>query len=403
MEVDKSVLALLVFVAVMSTTPSWVAAQGSAVITDQINKNLEKRIEAIRENLEREVVKSEGDQRRATSLLGEVRTLDKQLLKAARRSEELRAEESRLTKEYRVLSERLDGLDRQRERRQSILVQRLSSIYRRGRIGSARVMLQAAESAEPIRMARYLAAISQADVSAVRGYEGARYEYRTALAEMTKRKAQSAATRAELKRANASYEKTRVQKVALLARVKAELTVRKIEMKRLKSAEDELRMILTEAPPLQRHEPRQASLRRRLPPKLYDRFTARKGHLAVPLRGNVLRRFGEDSGHGLKSKGIVVRPYRDGRVFSIAAGEVVFAGPFPGLGSTVIINHGDRYHSVYARLDRIGVEVGSLVTTGAQMGELRAADSTLHFELRAEGKAVNPMIWFAGGEGAFTR
>ena len=400
-------LALALFVGATAGLATGAGAQGSSGITDQINKNIEKRIESIRENLEREVVKSQGDQRRATSLLGEVRTLDKQLLKAARSSEELRAEESRLTKDYRKLSERLKVLDHEQAQRRGILVKRLGSIYRRGRIGSARAMLQAAESAEPIRMARYLAAINQADVSAMREYETVRHEHQAALAKMEKRKAQSAATRAELKRANGSYEKTRSQKVAFLARVKAELAARKIEMKRLKSAEDELRTILAEGPPqepsgVDRPPRREASLRR-LPPQLNMKFSARKGLLAAPLRGTVLHRFGDVDGSGLKAKGIVIKPDRDGRVFGIAAGEVVFAGPFPGLGNTVILNHGDRYHSVYAQLDRINVEVGSLVTRGTQVGELRAPDSALHFELRAEGKAVNPMTWFSGGEAAFTR
>jgi septal ring factor EnvC (AmiA/AmiB activator) len=99
----------------------------------------------------------------------------------------------------------------------------------------------------------------------------------------------------------------------------------------------------------------------------------------------------------------MVRAEGDRRVVTVAEGEVVFAGPFPGLGNTIILNHGDRYHTVYAHLSSVAHEVGQKVRQNEVIGALAAADPMLHFELRSEGKAVDPLPWFAGGEAAFSR
>ena len=93
----------------------------------------------------------------------------------------------------------------------------------------------------------------------------------------------------------------------------------------------------------------------------------------------------------------------DRRVMTVAEGEVVFAGPFPGLGNTIILNHGDRYHTVYAHLSSIAHEVGQKVRQNEMIGSLAASDPMLHFEIRSEGKAVDPVPWLAGGEAAFSR
>ncbi len=394
---------LLVFAVVFAGVgvPAY-AQQDDNNISAEINKNLEKQIESIRENMERAVVKEGDDERKAASLLEEVRTLDKQLLKAGRRTEELRVQEAQLEAEYGELSERVNQIDEERARRRSILVQRLSSIYRRGRVGSTRAMLQAAASAEPIRMARYLAAISQSDGAAVRGYEESSHAYAMALADMEKQQVASAATRAALERANAEYERTRASKAKTLTRVKAEMAARKIELRRLKATEDALRKILAEAPPPPKPAPVRVA-RRTEPASARTPFGARKGTMAPPVYGRLLRGFGADDGHGVKAKGIVVAADLDRRVFAIAAGEIVFAGPFPGLGNTVVINHGDRYHSVYAHLDRIFTEVGGVVPAGRSIGSLDSRDGQLHFEIRAEGKAVDPVAWFDRGKDAFRR
>lgn len=376
-------------------------------ISKEINQRLEKQIETIRENLNEQASRSQDDSRKAASVLDEVRAIDQRLLSSSRKSEDLRDEEKSLEADYAQLSQMLTVLDAERAKTRLEIVKRLNGIYRRGRLGSPRVMIEAASSTEPLRMARYLAAISKADAAAMHEYEHARGKYRQTLAEMEAAKTSAAATRRELAQENAAYEKIRGEKLALLKRIESEMTVRNTEMKRLKAAEEDLAKILAETPIPEPGKdsgeaaPQPIKLVRRYTPS-GEPFSKLKGRLGTPMEGEIVERFGVENGSGVRHNGIVIRPGEDRRVMAVADGEVVFAGPFPGLGNTVVINHGERYHSVYAQLDQIGPEVGQQIRRGSQVGFL-AAGSTLHFELRAQGKPLDPLAWFAGGKQAFAR
>jgi len=84
-------------------------------------------------------------------------------------------------------------------------------------------------------------------------------------------------------------------------------------------------------------------------------------------------------------------------IFATAAGTVSFAGPSGGYGNLVLIDHADGWQSWYAHLSLISVTVGQEVEQGEVIG---AAGSTgystgphLHFELRHEGRPVDPLVY----------
>ena len=84
-------------------------------------------------------------------------------------------------------------------------------------------------------------------------------------------------------------------------------------------------------------------------------------------------------------------------ITAAASGTVVFAGGDPccSYGYYVIIDHGDGLHTLYAHFSRLGVRKGDVVARGEALG---VAGNTgysrgvhLHFEVRLNGKRVNPM------------
>lgn len=76
-------------------------------------------------------------------------------------------------------------------------------------------------------------------------------------------------------------------------------------------------------------------------------------------------------------------------------GEVIIAGWRNGFGNTVVLNHFDGYTTLYAHLSKISVSVGQEVDHGQRIGSVGSTGwSTgphLHFEIRIDGKAVDPM------------
>lgn len=85
---------------------------------------------------------------------------------------------------------------------------------------------------------------------------------------------------------------------------------------------------------------------------------------------------------------------RGAPIFATAGGKVVEAGWSRGYGKTVKILHAFGYETVYGHLHRIRVKTGDTVERGDRIGDMgntgRSTGTHLHYEVRINGKAVNP-------------
>ncbi len=126
---------------------------------------------------------------------------------------------------------------------------------------------------------------------------------------------------------------------------------------------------------------------------------SRKGKLRWPIRGRIKVRFGKRSGPGkLRYAGVQLAPIGKNRqVKTVASGQVRYADWFGGYGLMMIIDHGDGMISVYAHNDALFKQVGDWVEEGeviALAGSTGWVERTLlYFELRDNGKPVNPVKW----------
>jgi len=81
-------------------------------------------------------------------------------------------------------------------------------------------------------------------------------------------------------------------------------------------------------------------------------------------------------------------------VVAAAAGRVIFSGPGPrGYGNLLIVKHDNETLSVYAHNRALLVKEGANVTRGQRIAELGDSDADrpkLHFEIRKQGKPVDP-------------
>ncbi|NME35440.1 MULTISPECIES: peptidoglycan DD-metalloendopeptidase family protein [Fusobacterium] len=82
-------------------------------------------------------------------------------------------------------------------------------------------------------------------------------------------------------------------------------------------------------------------------------------------------------------------------VYAAKRGEVTFAGVAGGYGNLVKIKHSDGYETRYAHLNKINVKKGQKIQQGQIIGESgmtgRVTGPHLHFEVRKNGKTLNPM------------
>ncbi|GAD90698.1 MULTISPECIES: peptidoglycan DD-metalloendopeptidase family protein [Vibrio] len=110
-----------------------------------------------------------------------------------------------------------------------------------------------------------------------------------------------------------------------------------------------------------------------------------------PTKGRVINKF---SSGETGNKGIDIAGQRGQAVISTAKGSVVYSGnALRGYGNLIIVKHNDNYLSAYAHNDKLLVHEGQQVTAGqkiATMGSSGTNGVKLHFEIRYQGKSVNP-------------
>lgn len=128
---------------------------------------------------------------------------------------------------------------------------------------------------------------------------------------------------------------------------------------------------------------------RQTPPSSRSR-TAGEVTWRWPSEGKLVRLDLPTSDKGLNISGMLGQ-----EIHAAAAGEVVYSGSgLLGYGKLIIIKHNDTYLSAYAHNDRILIEEGMQVTIGQQiatMGIGKNGKPLLHFEIRKNGKPVDPM------------
>ncbi len=116
--------------------------------------------------------------------------------------------------------------------------------------------------------------------------------------------------------------------------------------------------------------------------------------LIWPVKGTIVQKFGillnQQYDTRTKSNGIDIKASPGARVRAAARGEVIYAGKFLGYGNMVIIDHG-KFMTVYSNLAEIWKSVGSRVNQGDNIGVLPRKNPILHFELRINKKAVDPL------------
>ena len=116
-----------------------------------------------------------------------------------------------------------------------------------------------------------------------------------------------------------------------------------------------------------------------------------------PAKGKVLGEFSEST------KGIDIAGKAGQPVAASAAGKVVYSGAgLRGYGKLIIIKHNNTYLSAYAHNDKILVKEGQAVTKGQKIAEMGNTDTTevkLHFEIRKNGKPVDPLKYLPGLSG----
>ena len=323
--------------------------------------------------------------RQATTVLGDLRKLE---IQRDLRIQEWKQAEAAAAEAQQALvhaGDRLAALELERTAQLPNLRTQLVDVYKRGRSGYARLLFGAADLRDFARATRSVAALSSINERRVG-------EYRRTLQGLTKQRTaldlsarQLNAREAEARAARAVADRAVADVSSTIARIDSRRDLTAQYVGELQVAYDRLQQLVSSA-----GRSRESVAVPLLP------F---RGSLEWPAPGRVAARFGQASdrlGGTAARNGIEIAVPENTAVHAVHGGTVALAGPFVGFGNLVILEHGSNNYSLYGYLGTVGVERGATVDAGAELGRSGSAPAgppTLFFEMRIDGRSVDPLQW----------
>jgi septal ring factor EnvC (AmiA/AmiB activator) len=110
----------------------------------------------------------------------------------------------------------------------------------------------------------------------------------------------------------------------------------------------------------------------------------------LPVSGQVVTGLGEVSSAGVRSRGLTLATVPGAQIVAPTGGRVLYAGPFRGYGTIVILDHGGGWTSLVTGFDRVTARVGDTVTQGGPLGRAGAGEAPrVTVELRRRGRPID--------------
>jgi murein hydrolase activator len=356
---------------------------------------VDKDIEGIRKKIESEkqgisqVQKKEGS---VLQLLGKIE------VELERKNKELRRANSRLDSiaaEMRNEEAEAERIHASISARQERLKDRAVALYRWHRSGSPFIILNGSVSfAGLLQRTRYLQTTVLFDsdlIEKLREEAQAQENLKTKLAQ---RKEELDAQRQVLGEAADSVRKEAEKKREVLASLKQEKETRVRALKELEQAALRLQKMMDDLSKQAIAKPPE------FPPG--TGMGTMRGKLNWPVKGELKSEFGKARHREFAAEvfrnGIDIEAPAGEEIKVVERGRVVFADRFAGYGKTVIVDHGERYYTIYAHLSEILKKNGDGVKRGETLGLVGDSDSLsgagLYFEMRKDGRSIDPVPWF---------
>ena len=135
------------------------------------------------------------------------------------------------------------------------------------------------------------------------------------------------------------------------------------------------------------------------------RVAIQKLPFAHPLNENFQYTSGFGPRWGTMHYGTDMAARHGSPILATADGVIDFAGWEKGYGKLVKIKHDFGYETRYAHLSKISVKVGQRISQGARIGKMgntgRSTGTHLHYEIRRNGKPINPMKYIRAKQNVF--
>lgn len=288
---------------------------------------------------------------------------------------------------------------------------RLTSLYKAGEIGALRMFFSAESFPQLAENIRYMRSILDNDKKVFAEYKQKIDELRKLKGNLERDADRKERIKKSIAEKKLEIEQEKIKKASYLQKVRQDRTSYEKSLKDLQANAGRLQAMITKLEALSRRKsvpprhdkPGGKSTKQpeELPPVPDRGFASQKGRMSLPVRGHILESYGKHKHPEFNSytfsKGLSISAAAGSEIKSIYEGTVIFADSFKGFGNMIIVDHGGGYFSLYAHAARIMKKVGAEVSKHETIATVGDSDSSkgsmLYFEIRHQGKPVDPAGW----------
>ena len=357
-------------------------------------RELRGRIEA----LQKQLSGAEGTKSEAADAL---RESERAISEANRSLRELGAQSREINRELAALGAESRRKEESLKAHQVLLARLLYQSYLGGQTEPLKLLLNREDPNEIARRLHYFGYISRARAGLIANLRAGLARLRELSGEAQRKAEELGAVTTETHAQRRRLEHEKRARNQVLARISRDIQRQRREIGTLKRDENRLaRLVESLARLVGRAKPAPRLKNERVPqaPSGDSAFLELKGKLNLPVRGELANRFGSPRADGgVVWKGLFIAAGAGEEVRAVADGRVVFADWLRGFGNLLIVDHGDAYMSLYGYNETLYKRVGDPIRGGESIAAVGAsggnADSGLYFELRHQGRPLDPLDW----------
>ena len=347
-----------------------------------------RRLEELRREIEAREARARALGSQAEGLLGELEAVDRELHEIRRSLRLLGERRRQAERELEEARRRQRQVERDLTKVQNQLESRLVALYKFDSTGGIPAFYSAGTFQEFLLRRDALTRVVGQDERLFARYRAAEADYRRSRERAATLVSEIEQTEREMAPREEEARRRHVERRNLVALLRTRADRERRVADELREAAERLERMLAE-----HRDSSERAVGSGLP----------RGALLRPAEGPIRLGFGRqlDPEFGTETvrNGIEIAAVAGSPVRAVAEGRVLFAGWFKGYGQIVILDHGVEDVSVSGYLAEVGVEPGAAVERGAVIGEVGETGPLsgpgLYFEIRHDGKPVNPEGWFA--------
>ena len=390
---NKIILVFLFFGTVNSQSSQRDYSEELRYQNDAINK-MKKEIEELSSKLRKANINETTTSKRITNLDEELALVNKLIQSLKKEENSNRTKVNNLKGRIKIKEDELELLRGRYE-------QRIRNTYLKGRVSDLEKVLSSTSWRQAVYRTQYLKIISSIEQTMTKEIEGILLTINKDKLKLESLLRQSISLKRDKQKQMTSLRKMRIRREKELNRIRQDKSALANYMQEKSAGVKQLESIIKKVLEDKARSEREERIRQQQQALKTKEFNLLKGQLPWPTEGRVILKFGKQWNPRLKTTtdnpGIDIKGQPGSPIRATMSGVVTTITYIRGYGTTVIIDHGGGFYTVYSHVTNIQTQVDSEVRSGdviAYMGDSGSVNgSKLHFEVWGKGQKLDPEKW----------